>query len=334
MNEQERTAIVTDSTRSMLAGIGDLNSGDLNRALIHFETAAELRLKLPWQDDPESAWMLAAAWINRGDVLQQMGGVMDVPEAVASYDLAIHAMRYVPLGGSPVVIERLILAWIDKGTACGRLAHREESLAAFSQAEGLLSDEDVEVTPQRRFLAMMLRVNRARFLLDQGATIEGWRDARAALALLSPLRKCGPVPEAEIKARSIHCRALAMLLDEPGGAKLMDDWIAEATDSVEEALKQVRGSGFHDEWVSDLVRYGARIYAACQPHFLGEFLTEWLAGDGPLAGDAELRGEMKNVLLLAQLEVERKVLLLPQDTEFFEKQMRVLKSLQGAAACL
>jgi tetratricopeptide (TPR) repeat protein len=318
----------------MIAGIEAMNRGELETALGYFGAAAELRLKLPWEGDPESAWLLAAAWINRGDVLQQRGGVTDVPDAVASYDLAIHAMRYVPRGASPVIIERLILAWIDKGTACGRLARSEESLAAFDQAEGLLSEEDVEVTPQRRFLAMMLRVNRARFLLDQGAAIEGWKDARVALALLSPLRKSGPVPEAEIKARSIHCRALAMLLDEPGGVELVEDWIAEATDSVEEALALVRRSGYSDEWVPDLVRYGAKIYLACQPQFLGEFLTEWLAGDGPLAADAELRGEMKNVLLIAQLEVERKVLLLPQDTEFVEKQMRILKSLQRAVVCL
>jgi hypothetical protein len=38
---------------------------------------------------------------------------------------------------------------------------------------------------------------------------------------------------------------------------------------------------------------------------------------------------MRNSLLVAQFEVARKVLLLPQDTEFVEKQTKILRALQA-----
>ncbi len=326
--------LFTKSKSHMVAGIPLLERGRFSEALAHFDEAVSLRGQLPWREDGPAAWLLAAAWINRSDALRGLGNPELLPEAIRSLDACLEAMSHVPLAEQPMFVERVILAWINRGTACGEASDGDAALAGFSEAEKVIAAWGEDVTPRRVFLAAMLRVNRARVLLGLGRAEDGWLDARAAVPILGKLETTPEVASAAIKARSIQCRALAMLLDEPGGVEKVGDWIAEATDSAEEALALVRASGFSDQWVADLVRYGARIYQVCQPQFLGEFLAEWLGENGPLKADAVLREEMQRVLLAAQLEVERKVLLLPQDTEFVEGQTRILRALQAGMAAL
>jgi tetratricopeptide (TPR) repeat protein len=327
MTPEERAAIVAESTRRMVAGIPLLDRGGWVAALEHFDAAVELRGRLPWREDGEAAWLLAAAWLNRSDALRGLGFL---PEAIGSLDRCIEAMGSVPLAENPLHVERLILAWINRGTACGEVGDAAAALDGFEAARRLI--DAWELTPRRIFLAAMLRANRARVLLENDRAKEGREEARGAVDILRQLEPTAEVAAAGIKARSLECRALAMLLDEPGGAATVGDWIAEATDAVEEALVLVKAAGFRDGWAGDLVRYGARIYRVCQPQFLGEFLAEWLGVDGPLVADELLKREMRNELLLARAEVERKVLLLPQETEFVGKQIRILKSLQAGEA--
>jgi hypothetical protein len=78
---------------------------------------------------------------------------------------------------------------------------------------------------------------------------------------------------------------------------------------------------------ADLVRYGARIYRSCQPQFLAGFIRDWLAQDGPLAGDEALREEMKNVILLARHEAEQRLLVAPHDDAVAAREMRIIRSL-------
>jgi tetratricopeptide (TPR) repeat protein len=329
LSEQGQSVLAEESTRRMVAGLGAMAREDWLQALGHFEGAVELRERLAWRSDPESAWMLAAAWINRGDAMLRLGQPELLQEAVMSFDRVIEAMQYVPLERNPAFVERLALAWINRGTACGEQGDFEDASAGFSQAEKIIAEREGRMTPELRFMEAMLRVNRARFLIEAGHPVDAWEDVGIAIRILRNFGTSPPVITAAIKARCIRCRSLALLLEEPGGAERVGDWIAEATDSTEEALALVKASGYRDEWVADLVRYGARIYQACQPHFLGEFLAEWLGPEGPLAADETLRQEMRNSLLVAQFEVERKVLLLPQDTEFVEKQTKILKALQA-----
>ena len=334
MSEGVDPELVEDSTRRMVAGLEAMAREDWPNALIHFEEAVAQRERLPWREEPESAWMLAAAWINRGDVLLRSGQPEGVAEAVKSFDRVIEAMSHVPLERNPAFTERLVLAWINRGTACGEQGDFAKALDAFSEAEQLIAGKESQMTAELRFMETMLRTNRAKVLIGAGQPAVAWEDVRFAIRILRNFGTSPPVLTAAIRARCIQCRALAMLLEQPGGAERVGDWIAEATDSAEEALALVRFSGHRDEWIADLVRYGAKIYQVCQPHFLGEFLTEWLAGNGPLAMDRKLREEMRSLLLLAQMEVERKVLLVPHDTEFVEAQTKILRSLQAGMAAL
>ena len=334
MSEAERPVLVEESTRWMVAGLEAMAREEWQRALGHFENALVLRERLPWRSDPESAWMLAAAWINRGDALLRLDQPELLHEAVISFDRVVEAMDHVPLGKNPAFVERLVLAWINRGTACGGLGDLEGAAAGFLEAERIISAQETQMTAELRFMEAMLRTNRAKTLIGAARPQEAWEDVRIAIQILRNFGTSPPVVIAAIKARCIQCRALALLLEEPGGAERVGDWIAEATDSVEEALALLRFSGHRGEWVADLVRYGAKIYQECQPHFLGEFLAEWLTGEGPLADDRALREEMKNSLLLAQVEVERKVFLLPHDTEFVQAQTSILKSLQAGMSAL
>ena len=322
--------IQADSKREMLSGIALLGRGEWRGALACFDRAIALRETLPWRDDPESAWVLAAAWLNRSDALRGLGEAGLLPEAIRSLDRAIEAMGFVPLAEHPAFAERLILAWLNRGTACGEAGEGEAALESFARAESLLAEWGRDVTPQRRFLDAMLQVNRARVRLDAGRTDEAWNDARTGLESLRALEPGeGEIAHAGVRARSVLCRALAALLDRPDGATRAGDWIAAATDAAEEALALVKRHGLAEPWVADLVRYGAKIYRACQPQFLREFIDEWLAADSPLAGDEPLRAEMREVLQVARAEAEARLLLAPHDDAVARREMRILRALGG-----
>lgn len=328
MNEAGLQEIKVASKNEMQQGIACLGRGEWRTAVGHFERAVTLRERLPWREDPESAWVLAAAWMNRSDAIRHLADPALLPEAVLSLDNAIAAMRHVPLGGNPMHAERLILAWINRGTLCGDAGETEAALASFARAGELFLSQGVDTTVERGLMHSMLHVNRGRMLLDAGRLEEGRRDAAEGVRILKPLEPGeGLVPEAALRARALLCRALALRLDEPGGREESGDWIAEATDTVEEALAIVKRTGLSGDWIADLVRYGARIYRICQPQFLGEFVSEWLAPDSPLGADAELRGEMEKVMLLARAEAEERLLLAPHDDAHVQRELRILRSL-------
>jgi hypothetical protein len=317
---------IHESTLHMHAGIHAMEAGQWETALEHFEPAVRLRHSLPWQTDPTAAWLLAAAWLNHGEAMWKSNQPTFVKAALRSMDGCIAAMERVPLDENPAFPERLILAWINRATWHGELSNPSAAVLDFSQAETLLDRWGRSVSATRRVLNCMLGVNRARVLLQAGQPRAAWQSIRN---VADTLRQADS-PAASIKGWSLQCRILAVLLDEGLDQGEQEEWIALATDSAEEALALVRETGYLDAWVPDLVRYGARIYRVCQPQFLGEFLSDWL-GNGPLAADAPLRLEMQRELLLAQVELERRVLAASENSDFVQRQIAVLKSFQLAA---
>lgn len=324
MNPEERATLVEETTRWMGAGFGTMANGDWNGAAGIFRMAAESRERLPWRTDEEAAWLLSATWLNLGDVLLRMEDPAVLDEAMRAFDRTIEVMACIDPSGNPAFVDRIILTWLNRAAAFYGMGDAESSLRDFATGEALLAGWGEDSTATRVFLAAMLRVNRARTLVLAARALEAWQEAGAGISRLRAIPADRETSVAGILARSVRCRALAMLLDEPDGAGKVGDWIAEATDSAEEALAMVRATGFRGGWLADLVRYGAIIYRVCQPHFLGEFLAEWLTGDGPLAGDQELREEMRGQLWLTLADAERKVLEAPHDTDFVEKQTRVV----------
>jgi tetratricopeptide (TPR) repeat protein len=335
VNLQERDAFVEESTRLMASGFDAMAVGDWRGAAGIFQKAANSRELLPWRTDAEAAWLLSAAWLNLGDVLLRQGDQSQLEEALRALDRTIEVMRCIELSANPAYVDRLILTWLNRAMVFHDMESWEEAFRSYSAAETLLREWGESSSATRSYLAGMLRVNRARTLVHAARPLEAWKEAGEGI---SRMRSISPANRdsciAGILARSIRCRALVMLLDVPGGTEEVGDWIAQATDSAEEALAMVRETGFRSAWLADLVSYGAIIYRRCQPHFLGEFLAEWLTGDGPLAEDQKLKEQMKNQLWLTLADAERQVLEMPQDTEFVAKQTRIVLATQKALRLL
>lgn len=308
-------------------GIARMEAGDWSGALECFEQAIAIRRELPWREQPLIAWGLAAGLINRGDALRRLV-LPRREEALASYAQAIEVLDVVPLDEAPAFPERLILAWLNRGTTAGEMQRTNLALDCFAQAESLLSKWATGFRPERILLESMLKVNRARLLLEVGRVEDACAESDHGVQVLRPLEPGeGLIAEAGIRARAIRCRALADWLDQPGSREPEGDWIAAATDSVEEAISIFKRSGMARDSAADLVRYGARIYRACQPQFLAAFLRECLEEDGPLAGDDRLRAEMKNVILLARQEAEQRLLIAPHDDAVVQRELRIIRSL-------
>jgi tetratricopeptide (TPR) repeat protein len=274
---------------------------------------------------------LAAGWLNRGDALYFFG---ETGESLASLDRAIEVMAVLPLAENPAYVDRLLLAWINRGTRAGELGRNDQAEASFHASESLLETWGRETHEARRVLAAMFHGNRARWYLSRGESITALGDARMAIEVLAPVAMDQPeIARVAVMARGVLCRALAALLEVPGGTWLSEDWIAEATDAAEEALELVKRHGFAGELVTDLVRYGALIYRACQPHFLGEFVCEWLSIDA-LRGDEALRREMLDSLAFARAQAEARVLGAPHDDEHVARQTALVRSFAAAEMVL
>ena len=304
----------------VLEGITHLENGSWETALRLFDRAIAIREASDWKNDPPAAWGLAAAHINRSDALRRTG---HLPEAILSLHLAILAMDHVPLSGHPSHPDRLILAWINLATAHDDSAQASQATEAFTQAESLLATWGAGSTPNRISLAAMFHANRARFLIGAGKPVASWRDASHAVRLLDSLGSPRGIASACIEARGILCQALALILETPDGTKLETDWIARATDAAEEALALARTTDYHGQWLTGLVRYCAKIYRICQPHFLGEFLLE---NSTLIQNPTHISAEFS----LARSELTARVLAAPHDTELVIRETATLRKLQLA----
>jgi len=308
-----------------------MEGGQWDAALKKFEAAIALRESMDWRNDPLVAWGLAAGLLNRGDALYFSG---ETGESLGSLDRAIEVMAVLPLAENPAYVDRLLLAWINRGTRAGELGRNDLAAASFDAAESLLETWGRETHEARRLLAAMFHSNRARWDLTRGETILALGDARLAIEVLAPVAMAPPeVARIAVMARGVLCRALAALLEVRGGTGLSEDWIAEATDATEDALALVKRHGFSGELVSDLVRYGALIYRTCQPRFLGEFVCEWLSIEA-LRDDEALRREMLDSLRFARAQAEARVLGAPHDDEHVARQTTLVRGLMAAEARL
>lgn len=316
-----------DSHEHMVAGISLMERGNWSAALDHFENSVQMRDAEEWRGNPYRAWRLAASWINFSDALRRTGRAAEAPAAL---DTAIETMTHVPLADDPQYPDRLILAWLNHAEANAEIGRTDEALADFETAAEVLEAWSESPPTRRRILRVMLHANRARLLLALHHTVAGWRDARAALHALDGIPLDPEIAAVAIQVRVILCRALAALLEEPTAADLESDWIATATDTAEEALVLARRIGANDPWIGELVVYAARIYRVCQPHFLGDFLTEFL----PLATEPESHRELLAELRSARIELEARVRQRPHDTEFVENAIRSLRSLQQVESIL
>ena len=260
----------------------------LEEALACFDRAVDLRRSLPLAQQPFFRWGLAAALMNRADVQTRLGGPSRLVEALASYDEAIHQLDQMPPEGHASHRSRLSLAWMNRGLTCQALATASAlSLAveSFGEAVALLRDPSTLANAEQRRLLACVLVNRGGTLLDceppQPATAR--KDALAAIRLAAEFERTELLSaRMGLQARHLLCKAVAFIADTGlPGLPESEDWLTQTTDAVDEGLALARywhrlGEPGLESLALDLFRFGSLVYAACQPHFLPEFLLDSL----------------------------------------------------------
>ncbi len=304
------------SKQCMLDGIACLERGDWHHALAHFDQALILRKREGRDGDLESLWLLAAAWINRGDALRFLGKLQD---AVDSLDRAIEVMDYLPLEQNQAYVNRLLLVWSNRALVCSEMERMEDAVYCYTMTDALLNQWGRDASLDRKMIVSMIYVNRSQYMLDCDRVADAWKGSQEAIEILSDLPDTPEVKEALIKAKAVLCRSLAMLLDDSQGMQLENDWIARATEVCESALLDVRASGYRGAWITDFIRYGARIYRVCKPQMLGEYLSRYFSEVDLFAKDKHLRMDVLKELSLAKESLKQLVYERLHDAEYIER---------------
>ena len=270
----------------MKRGIGLLQSDkDADAALVCFDQALELRRQLP-MELPIHAYGLAACWLNRAEALTLIGPSRHAL-ALRAYDEALALLLSLPLGADPRFSKRmaiahqnraLLLAAQDPPAKLDATAGLEEAIAVLDQADAMPADE-------RDYLLAVVWMNLANIRATEDTIISDLAARETAKRALASVKAAEnedvAAAEAGLKARHVLCHIAARRLSiEPQSENFMAD-VHDATDLADEGLDLVRkwerrGIDRFRNLASDLFRFGARVYAHYQPHFLNEFVSEQL----------------------------------------------------------
>jgi hypothetical protein len=264
----------------------NLNSAEaVLEAVSCFDRAIALRQTLPIESNHWFRYALSASWINRGDVLRQLEQHPCHGEALKSYDEALGLLRTLPFDQNPLYGRRLAIAWLHRGVLL------QQSRSVQMQFEAVNSF---------RKAISVLEVPNAVSLEDHQALLAGaWANLGGALinfcpeqsnsaasACVTALSYAGvgkqtdPVLiEAFLKAADTLCRLT--LKSRSNQQALSDDVLSVTTDAIEETLQLVAGQGKQMrpdlvELVRRIFRFGCWIYERYQPHFLAEYIDDYL----------------------------------------------------------
>lgn len=316
-------------------GICLLSSGDpekLPAALEDFNAAIALRKDLPLDEEPSFRWGLSAGYMNRGDVLHRLERD---DEALPAYDEALAHLRQLPYQEHPPTRQRYALAWANRGLVTPDPA---EARRCFDQCIELLGEPE---NPQQLLTLCNAMLNRGRHSLQVAGDAEATAaDARQVLEWMKPHERAHPAPaEMGLQARHLLAHALCVWLDESRqGPGIAEDWIGDATDTVEEALEVERfweqqGLTALRPLAADLFHLGLHVYRVCQPHFFADFLVESMDPEmspGAPFDDPNFQAAAARSLQQAVNEVARRAASSSLEPGEMEKQQAILKTLKIA----
>lgn len=264
-------------------------------AIESFDRAIELRRDLPLAENPVFRWGLAAACMNRADALARVKEGDWKAEAARSADEAIAQLAELPLDEIPAFRSRLAIAWMNRGLFT-------EELDSLDRAAAVLRDSKTPGHPEhRRTLACVcFNQGQMRFAQDPALAVES---ARECLALLEgDDAREAPIAELGVNARHLLARCLATMIEAQSTHEDAETWFSDATDAVEEALGlsflwETRGFQRLRPAADELFGFGARLYRMVQPHFLAEFITEYVTPDRVEVARRELALAMERLRL-------------------------------------
>jgi hypothetical protein len=269
----------------MQEGIHLAQSGNDVEAILCFDRALELRHQLP-TDAPIHAYGLAACWLNRAEALTRLG-----PDhhalALCAYDEALTLLHPLPLGDDARFSKRLAIALQNRALV---LAAQDPpattpAIAALVDALAVLDHADAMDVLERDYLLAVVWMNLANIQASEATIVSDVTArgaARQALAFVQAREhEDAEAAEAGLKARHVLCHIVARRLSAQAESETVMADVHDATDLADEGLDLVRewerrGVDRFRKLASDLFRFGARVYAYYQPHFLHEYLSEQL----------------------------------------------------------
>lgn len=280
------------------------------RALELLDEVIELRRKLPL---PSDRFDLAAAWLNRGEILLELGCPRDAREAI---DKAINLLRDSAPGVPPHRLHRRrAIAHHNRGLTLLREGGREHArmaAACFEEAIARLdralfpagepprggSGTPEPETPDDAIMAGCSWANLAEARLAAGSpACEAEAAARRALALVQDSEWTEPrAAEAALTARHVLCRILIRAGESDAGGAV------DLPSEVEELVAAGIRSGRH--WRSrfadlrrEFFRIAVRIHEARGPQALATFILEETdPGNGGLPVDRTVHGAALDAL--------------------------------------
>lgn len=317
-------ALLQANTRESLAGSLDC-----------FDRATVLRRGLPFGRNPWYLYGFIAGWLNRGDALTRLGSRENLEAALECYAAALRRLEGLPPEAHPLFRKRHAIAWTNRGITLqkrGKDGDAAAAAASFARGLEILRKARAEKDPDLSFLMSGMLVNRGNALLDlvPASAAEARESAEEALRLVAG-REGENVLEAEtgLKARHVLCRANAHLIEADGlSAPDALKMAAATTDLVEEGLHlartwESRGCGQFRPLAAELFRFGALVYQAYQPQFLGEYLQENLAGGG---NERERRAASMEALWREMRDIQRNIfntVNTPEYSAFLERLRQV-----------
>jgi hypothetical protein len=285
LDPQEIKAADGRASLFMQEGIRLAQSGNDVDALLFFDLALELRRRLP-TEAPIHAYGLAACWLNRAEALTRLGAAYHAA-ALRAYDEALALLRPLPLGDDARFSRRLAIAHQNRALllAAQSPPATTDAIADMVEAIAVLGHAESMDAPERDFLLSVLWMNLANIQASAAMSVSdlaAWEAARRALALVKTREhEDAAAAEAGLKARHVLCQIAGRRLSAQAERETVMSDVHDATDLADEGLGLVRewerrGIDRFRNLASDLFRFGARVYACYQPHFLHEFLSEQL----------------------------------------------------------
>ena len=317
LSEAEQiNARANELTLRGIALLTESTPASLREAIACFDEAIALRNQLPLAANPWFRYGLIAGWMNRGDALTRLGSREELRAALKAYDEALIQLRELPMHESPLFVQRLAIAWMNRGITLlteGSAASVRDAAMNFAEAINAARNFLARNSDEGRELLACALMNRGNALIrveppDANAACACVKEALKIISTTEP----ESVSTAEIgfKARHILCQAIAHLLTEKNlNQAQRDALLAEATDVVESGITlgrnwEVRGTQQFRAAVTDLFRFGCRVYQIYQPHFLTDFLLENMENDS-FAGDLQMHTSAVEALWHALVELQR-----------------------------
>jgi hypothetical protein len=312
LDTQEIEATDACASWFMKEGIRLMHSGnDADTALVYFDRALELRRRLP-TEVPMHAYGLAACWLNRAEALTSLGASHHAL-ALRAYDEALALLRPLPLGDDARYYRRLAIAHQNRGLVLAAQSPLAlaDAIAALIDAIAVLDHAETMDAAERDNLLAVVWMNLANLQASEAALVSDLaarESARRVLALVQAHEhQDAAAALTGLESRHVLCQIVARRLSVQAESETVMEDVHDATDLADEGLALVRewerrGIDRFRNLASDLFRFGARVYAYYQPHFLDEFISEQLdpqQSAHAFVQSREMQGSAREIGLLA-----------------------------------